>query len=289
MLRFSFLFVVCVYFSVSTSSTLGAELPENERTVIALFGDSITVGENANLTSRPIPAGSTTHFGCPSVYLSGILSNEPARSDSVNCPTTGLSAPIYTGNNEVRNAIVANWGIGGSNTDFGSRRLFRALLDTKSQLVGNSYLVLIMYGTNDMNFGISSQTTAENIDAMVSTSRSSLVGFTPIIGAVTPRDDRPASGPSSIQSLNSRIRSVANIRNVPYVDHFSNFVNFPGSSTALLDQEQIGSNLIRLHPNDQGYLLIAEAWFEQQLKDRIPVVTVRGVTIAPIISLLLDE
>ncbi len=291
MLRFSLLFIVCLF--VGTSNTLGESLPESERTVIALFGDSITVGENLNLTNRPIPAGSTSHDGCPSVYLSGLLTNEPERLSDVNCPTEELSAPIYNGNNEVRNAIVANWGIGGSSTGFGSRRLLNSLLDTKSQLAGNNYIVLIMYGTNDLNFGISSQTTAENIDAMISTARSSFVGFTPIIGAVTPRDDRPSSGPSSIQSLNAQIRSVASMRNAPYVDHFANFVNFPGSFNAVLDQEQFGSQLVRLHPNDQGYLLIAEAWFEQQLKNLIPVVQIideeREVILSPIISFLLDD
>ena len=66
----------------------------------------------------------------------------------------GLSAPIYDGNREVRNAIVANWGIGGSSTDSGANRLANSLSTTKSQLLGNNYIVLIMYGTNDMNFGI---------------------------------------------------------------------------------------------------------------------------------------
>ena len=124
---------------------------------------------------------------------------------------------------------------------------------------------------------------------MITTARSSSLAFTPIIGAVTPRDDRPDSGPSSIQALNSQIRAVANARNAPYVDHFTNFVNYPGGANTLLDQEQFGSGPIRLHPNDQGYLLLAETWFEQQLKNRIPVVEMSRITLEPVISFLLDD
>ena len=289
MLRSCIVILLMLAANMAYVQAVGANLPESERTVIALFGDSITVGENLSLNTRPIPAGATDHQGCPSVYLTGILLNQRARPTNVNCSTSDKLAPIYDGNNEVRNAIVANWGIGGSSSGRGARRIRADLADTKAQLVGNNYIVLIMYGTNDRNFGISTVTSRDNISSMITTARSSSLGFTPIIGAVTPRDDRTGPGPSGIRALNNQIRSIASQRNAPYVDHFTSFINFPGTFEGVLDQEQFSSGPIRLHPNDQGYLLIAETWFEQQLKNRIPVVSVGNPNIAPIVSLLLDE
>ena len=43
----------------------------------------------------------------------------------------------------------------------------------------------------------------------------------------------------------------------------------------------------RLHPNDQGYSVMIEAWFEEFLEDAIE--SARDIVIAPIINLLLDE
>lgn len=279
-------------------SLLGAKafagLPEEERTVIALFGDSISAGYNANLTGQPDVGGATDHPGCSSVYLTGILRNEPTRPDNSNCPTNSLNSPIYDGNRESRNAIVANWGFGGSGSDLGVSRMASELAQTKAELDGSQYIVLIIYGTNDQNRGISSVTTKANIESMIAIAKSAPLGYEPIVGLLTPRDDRTGNGPSSINALNNLIQMGAQAQGAQVVDHYSKFVNYPGSFLAVMDQEDFalpGSstpNLIYLHPNDQGYLLIAETWFEQALKARIPALP-NDIILSPVISLLLGD
>lgn len=278
-----FLIIASVLISFTSQKAHSQDLPENERTVIALFGDSISAGENSNLTGPLNVGGSVTHQGCPSVYLTGILLNQAPRPNTVNCQTEGFSAPVYNGNDERRNAIVANWGLGGSSSSRGALRIRNNLTETRSQVVGRDYLVLIIYGTNDFNFGISTMTTRANMEAMINTARSAGVGYTPIIGLIPPRDDRSVAG------YNQQIVAAAQARGAQVVDHFAIFNSFPGGFTQVVDQELFGENLIRLHPNDQGYLLLAETWFTQALQSRIPVVPDDNIVISPIISFLLDD
>lgn len=279
-----FLLFTCLVV-ILVAPAMAISLPESERSVVVLFGDSLSVGENLHF-GGPNPVGSTTR-GCPTIYLNSIFNNDGERPAADSCETEGLSAPVYNNNNEIRNAITASWGAGGSNTTQGNARIISNLNTTKSQLAGNNYIALILYGTNDFSFGISSVTTRVNTVSMIQRARS--VGYTPIVGLLTPRDDRTGPGPSGIQAYNSQIALAANSQIAPIVDHFSSFVLFPGGFTQVLDQQLFPGGLIRLHPNNQGYLLIAENWFDQQLKNMIPVVSDGSSALPAIINLLLDD
>lgn len=257
-----------------------AHAAEPYKAVVVLFGDSITTGFNSNFQDSRIGGGSTTH-GCPTIYLNNNLRQEPARTAQQACPTATLDSPVLDQNKKIRNAIVANWGLGGSNTTDGKNRISSNLSQTKSAFNAENYFVLIMYGTNDRSFGISSTITKFNTQEMISDAID--LGYEPIVGTLPPRDDM------NISSYNSQIVSAANSKGVFVVDHFTRFINQPGGWRTLLEQDTNPSTgqLVRLHPNDQGYLVIAETWFDQRLEDRIP--GFNKFSIAPIMTILFDN
>jgi lysophospholipase L1-like esterase len=248
--------------------------------VVVLFGDSTTTGFNAAFQNSRFGSGSTT-LGCPTIYLNNILQHDEPRTDQQICSTEAYDSPILDQNNKTRNAIVANWGFGGSDTTNGQNRISSNLSETKNAYDAENYFVLILYGTNDRAFGVSTSTTNFNIRQMIIKAR--VLGYQPIVGTILPRDDM------NVQPYNSEIVSAANQEGVFVVDHASRFISQPGGWQSLIEQEidPLTGELIRLHPNDQGYLIIAETWFDQRLKDLIPGIA--NINITPIISILLSD
>ncbi|MBL4671861.1 MAG: SGNH/GDSL hydrolase family protein [Arenicella sp.] len=248
--------------------------------VVVLFGDSTTTGFNAAFQNSRFGSGSTT-LGCPTIYLNNILRQEEPRTDQQICSTEAYDSPILDQNKQVRNAIVANWGFGGSDTTNGEGRISSNLSETKVAYEADNYFVLIMYGTNDNAFGVSTSTTNFNIRQMIIKARA--LSYQPIVGTILPRDDL------NVQPYNSEIVNAANQEGAFVVDHASRFISQPGGWQSLIEQEvdPATGELVRLHPNDQGYLIIAETWFDQRLKDLIPGIS--NFNITPIMSLLLGD
>jgi len=213
---------------------------EVEPTVIALFGDSITLGfhevNHPFAGGLPGANGSTSFSFVPNLFLRNLLDGEPKRT-----------------------SIVVNWGVGGSDSLSGVNRIASNLSSTKATHAGKKYFVLIMYGTNDLGVGIGTSTTAFNIGLMIDAAN--LVQFEPIVGTLTPRSD------FSVIPYNSTISSTANSKSTFVVDHYNHFIDYqPGGWKALIDVEtDFQENLIRLHPNDEGYMVIAQAWFDDRL------------------------
>jgi len=235
---------------------LGAAASQNsyaaDTVVIALFGDSITVGENASfLGSRPgFGNGRQANDGLfptllPSEELSGVLGSERSSTSSS--------------------------GFGGA------ARILGQLSSTRQAFPADNYFVLILYGTNDFNAGLSPSSTQFNTLLMIDRARS--LGFQPVIGTLTPRDDR------NVTPYNTAIVAAANSRGAPIVDHFSRFLQDGNGGLDLLDTEPIGSGTIRLHPSAEGYNVIAQTWFDQFLEN---VIEPNRIVISPIINLLLD-
>ncbi len=93
---------------------------------------------------------------------------------------------------------------------------------------------------------------------------------------------------------NTEIESRTKAENTAFVNLYDRFVNHSGGFEELIDQENasITNEVIRLHPNDNGYLIIAETWFDEQLKGLIPTVAIatdNRIILTPVMSLLLDE
>jgi lysophospholipase L1-like esterase len=260
----------------------GANASGQHEAVVVLFGDSITTGFNSNFQGVFTVNGATDMGGCPSTYLNNILRKEKARSDQEICPTKSLASPILDNNNKRRNAVVANWGFGGTNSLHGVNRISSNLSETKSELDAKNYFVLIMYGSNDQPKGISTSVTRFNTKQMIS--KAIGLGYEPIIGTLLPQSNRV-----DVKPYNTQIVNQANEDGVFVVDHYARFISQPGGWTTLIEQEVSTTTgaTIRLHPNDQGYLIIAETWFNKRLEDVIPGFSV--FSIAPIINLLLED
>lgn len=243
--------------SLSLMSLSTHSQSSRDPSVIALFGDSITVGQNIGFTDRV--ANGTTTRGAPTTELRDIL------------------------NRNARPSIVTNWGIGGTSSgpgpngrsNSGISRIRSNLSTTMNTHNGKDYYVLIMYGTNDNNSGIAASTTGFNVREMIRLAR--LEGFTPIASTIPPIAPNPGF---SVASYNISIRSAVNAQSAPLVDNFS---IFSGTGQTFFDLE----NGFFLHPNDAGYQLIAQNWFDSALQDLIEP-NASGA-IAAIISLLLSD
>ena len=270
--------LVCVAVAARTLFVGDVFASDASRTVIALFGDSTTTGFNANFGDR-YGNGSTVR-GCPTILLTNLLRHEPQIEPPSSCPTTIYDSPIFDANTRKRNVIVANWGIGGSTTESGISRISSNLAQTKADHVGKAYITLIIYGTNDFNSGISTSTTRFNLRQMIQSARA--LGYTPVLGTLTPRDDR------DISPYNGAVNGAGSDEGVPVVDHFTRFVNQSGGWRTIVQQEvsTISGNLVRFHPTDEGYMIIAETWFDKYLRD---VIKPESPPLAPVISLLLTE
>ena len=233
---------------------------EEPLTVVAVFGDSITVGENnENRRLRRVLGDGRTDLGLGV----GLVSPDMLVSELLN-----------TSN---RPSVVVNWGAGGSPSGpslnpgleaftNGLERISSNLIQTKNEHVGDAYYVLILYGTNDPNWSIDASTTGFNIVQMIDKARSA--GYVPVIGSV------PPLGLS--QTYNSRIRSAASTRSAPLVDIYAVFKGNSG----LFDPDGV-------HPTNTGYQLIAQKWFDDYLDGAIEPVL--DPIMAPIIMLLLGE
>lgn len=230
----------------------GALWAANEKALVALFGDSITVGYNSSYSQVDIGNGTTTH-GAPTIELNKLLNQDTPK----------------------RPSIVSNWGDGGTSSENGTWRIIRELNILNSQYSNQLKLVLILYGTNDAAFDITTADTRFNIEIMIDNARAR--GFEPIIGTLTPVEGRDV-GPR-----NSQIAAAANSKGAFLVDHFTRFINQPGGWRTLIEED----NGERLHPNNDGYRVIAETWFENRLKDIIPIGKSVG-SIAAVNSLLLS-
>jgi lysophospholipase L1-like esterase len=256
--------IFCVMLVAAPMS--GAVHIETEKpAVVIVFGDSITAGfsrEGNDLNGNPnvekgIGSGQTD-FGLPDQFLSKFLAESR------------------------RNAVVVNWGYGGTSSTFGEMRISGNTAQTANEYDGSQYLILIMYGTNDNGQGISPSTTGFNIRNMIIRARSN--GYIPFVGSLTPRDDE------DVTPYNASIHQAAVTSNPPavFVDHFTNYETVaPPDGFALLTSEfsNFKQQTVRLHPTNEGYEVIAQHWFDTVLADLIEP---HPVVIAPIL-LLLDD
>jgi lysophospholipase L1-like esterase len=145
-------------------------------------------------------------------------------------------------------ARVLNRGVPGEQTWEGLARL-----DDVLQESGSKY-ILIMEGTNDMTGGIPSETAAFNLEEMVKKCLDT--GVFPLVATVIPRSDSLWNQRVKLPTLelNQLIRQMILSYSLPLVDQYDVFTGYPEGYLALFSDGA--------HPNETGYQLMAEAWFE---------------------------
>ena len=301
LIRQGFVFLSLILYGVLTP--VCSQETDADQALVALFGDSISVGFQLGIFN-PAPPPGLQNFGCPDIYLATILRRQDQRSASQRCPTVIHDSPVLDSNlvdGQTRDAQVVNWGVTGSNTVQGLARVTSNLNASRAQFPErDNRFVLIHYGTNDINDGISLQMTNFNLSQMVLRARQQ-AGFTPVISTILPRSDQSNVIDSLVFSINSQIRSIAATdANLVLVDLFNAFISYPGGWPSLIRLEDFssvlpGGRMLRIHPNDLGYLFIAEQWFDQVLRQNIappPLPQEPSPSepiIVPIIELLLNE
>jgi len=156
-------------------------------------------------------------------------------------------------NDNYGDSTVINEGWPGEITINGLGRIDDVLSDHSAR-----YL-LLMEGTNDVIFNrISMDTTAFNLEQIVLTCKDS--GVFPLLSTIIPRKDYRwyyDFYKDRIFYLNERIRELAVDLEVPLIDQFDVFYNYPeddGGWTSLLCMDNV-------HPSEKGYEIMAETWF----------------------------
>ena len=120
--------------------------------------------------------------------------------------------------------------------------------------------LLLMEGTNDIIFiNTSIATTFFNLKEMVK--KCFEMGIVPVLATIIPRDDWRWNNEfyrNRIFKLNQKIRNYVEESPIPFCDQFYLFYLYPeqdGGWKSLLSDYN--------HPNEKGYQIMAEGWFEE--------------------------
>ena len=135
-----------------------------------------------------------------------------------------------------------NRGIGWDTTD--------DLLDRLDESLGGPpSTVVLMIGTNDLNFGVPHAQTVRNVAHVLDRTAEAAPDARIIVQSVLPRTDRyhPLVAP-----LNAALARVAAERDLEFVDHTDRFAGPDGRLAPALHDDGI-------HPNGDGHLLLVDA------------------------------
>lgn len=186
------------------------------------------------------------------VFLSGGMENIHAANvvcfgDSITAghsSSSGGYPPKLSSllNGSGKPANVINKGLSGEKTPAGVSRIGRVLSSVPADFI------LIMEGTNDIRGGLSAETTRFNLESMINQSRSA--GVIPVLATLTPSDAGGNSKTVIPQIWNPMIIDLANSTGTSLADQYAGILPTWGSS-----------NADGLHPNDRGYLTIAQTWY----------------------------
>jgi acyl-CoA thioesterase-1 len=146
--------------------------------------------------------------------------------------------------------VVVNRGSSGEHTAEGLRRLPGTLRADQSGFV------LILEGSNDAQACESAGSAASNLRGMVQTARSS--NAIPIIGTLPPSFRNNPCADAAIFEINNQIRSFARAEGATIAEIFD----------GMNDRSLFGVSPGRdpLHPNERGYSVMADIWFQAMLQ-----------------------
>lgn len=156
-------------------------------------------------------------------------------------------------NHHYRDQIVVNEGKGGEITAEGLARIENVIIENSAK-----YL-LLMEGTNDIDIdlGLLIDTIAFNLREIVQKCIDHSVF--PAIASIIPQTGNFWElHRYRTYEINQKIEQLAEDLSIPFVDQFDTFYNYPEEQGEL---ESLFSD--QVHPNEAGYQLMAEKWFEE--------------------------
>jgi lysophospholipase L1-like esterase len=145
---------------------------------------------------------------------------------------------------------VVNRGVGGEETSSGAARFPGVLgLDRPG-------FVLIMEGSNDATDCLDAAFIASNLRNMVQTAKANKT--VPIIGTVPPNFRNDPCARDVVSKINVEVRNIASSENIILAEIFE----------GMNDRSLFGQSPSRdpLHPNDRGYAVMADIWYQAMLK-----------------------
>lgn len=145
---------------------------------------------------------------------------------------------------------VINRGVGGEETGEGVRRLPLVLSIDKPGFV------LILEGTNDAHECRNGDVTTNNLQNMVRIAKGSKL--IPVIGTIPPSFRNNPCADDIIDYVNNNLRVFANVEHVVLAEIF-NGMNRRELFGIALDRDP-------LHPNEEGYRVMADIWFQAILQ-----------------------
>jgi acyl-CoA thioesterase-1 len=145
---------------------------------------------------------------------------------------------------------VVNRGVGGETTSEGRGRISSTLTIDKPGFV------LIMEGTNDASRCGNASTTVGNLASMVQVAKANK--SIPVIGTIPPNFRTNPCPDAFIADVNSQIHGFASAENV-LVAEIHDGMNNRSLFGLSPDRDP-------LHPNEQGYAVMADIWFQTMLQ-----------------------
>jgi acyl-CoA thioesterase-1 len=146
--------------------------------------------------------------------------------------------------------VVVNRGVGGEETSSGAAR-FPGVLS-----LDRPGFVLIMEGANDATDCLDAGFIAANLRSMVQTAKANKT--VPIIGTLTPNFRNDPCARDVVSKVNVEVRNIASSEDIILAEIFE----------GMNDRSLFGQSPSRdpLHPNDRGYAVMADIWYQAMLK-----------------------
>jgi lysophospholipase L1-like esterase len=235
--------------SVPNGAQMGQARPDTLPAYFTAAAVNVTVPATGDV---PVPArlviGSRNR---PNVYLAfgdSITAGEGSSDDEGYVDDLAQQLKTFWGK-----ADIPNRGEPGTRSNAGRSRLPGVLAQTRPAYA------LILYGTNDWNEPECRNAfpcyTIDSLRSMIQDTRSA--GAFPIVGTIPPvnpqfTDRNPTERNDWVRRMNELIRPMAASERAPVAEIHGDFLKQPSLPALFYDF---------LHPNDQGYHLITQAFF----------------------------
>lgn len=241
----------------SCSLTVALKAPPTVRlTKFVAFGDSLTAGEDGSNTTLTAPGVLSlvqpiirTDWAYPTVLTNSMRALYSLQSSSITVVNQGCPGELVNDNSVVT---------------CGQPPVTRF-----SSVIGGQQVVLLMEGSNDVNFGTKDSTAITdalfNLQRMVRAAKSA--GVTPYLATIPPMTGSGRGvGASLVPAFNDRIRSIASTEGITLVDVNGAF----GGDLSLIGGDG-------LHLNQSGYQRVADTFLKsiQATLEQAPALSIR--------------
>jgi lysophospholipase L1-like esterase len=211
--------------------------PTTGACIIMPLGDSITDGVGSSGGGYRVPLFSTTVTNGETITFVG---------RNVNGPTT-VAGRTFPRNHEGYSGYTIDPG--------GGRSGISPLVDGAISMF-HPHIVLLMIGTNDVNISLDLTNAPTRLGALLDRITTDAPNALLVVARITPT--KTAATNTRVQTYNNAIPGLVQARaaagkHIVTVDMYAAFTANANYQTALMNDD--------LHPNDAGYMVMAQTWY----------------------------